>query len=193
MSLTLLASTVVRRLFNGMKSDWATAPSALRGDRPSAQVIPFQAAPEAPSRVMPAGLAETAQIQSFLQQDFGALGRTVALREPHDSARTGALDSLRAQFDNILDGALSSHRERSYQLEQLRVDLRDEDAEAAANPIARKARLALEHNQDRIAELQEQRRLTATDQGWFTAAAVAFDAGFQRGLRESSDILKLLA
>lgn len=193
MPLPMFLAGAITRGIDLMTSGWAARKAAPLEARPTAQVIPFAGQATTAERVLPAGLAETSQIQAFLQQDFGGQGRTVALRDPQERARAAALDGMRAQFDNILCCVVSSHREHNYKLEQLRVDLCDDEVESATNQIARKARLALAHNQERIDELEEQRRLAKTGQGWYGAAAIAFNSGFDRGMRECADILKLLA
>lgn len=194
MTISMLVAHAVQRGFKAVASKWAAQPVAQVAPAPSAQVIPMPMRPALQMERQPAqGLQESAQIQAFLGQNHEALGRAVALRDPTERARINTLGGLRARFDNTVCCVVSRHAEHVHELEKLRVDHRDDDENLAQTDIAKKARLALAHNRERIASLEEQRRLAMNGAGWFGAVVAEFNAGFDRGLGESEEIRNILS
>jgi hypothetical protein len=191
-------STLLKTGVKAVARRWqAEAVNALTPSQPSfANVVHLHpaaeqrvdaASPVRPETVaLPPAVQDDADVQNFLRQDHAEAGRVLAMREPNLEALERAQAVLLAGFDNILERLASRHVAHGERLAQLKADLGE-----GSPTMTEKLRMAIEHNQRRVGELHEQRRLAHEGAGWYLEAAVAHSAGFSRGLRQALDIDKL--
>ena len=128
-------------------------------------------------------------LQKYLTQDFTMFGFNDGYKYHSKINRDLVLESIKSKFVFLLEKKIELKK-----IEKLKLEYDLIDIDGVSEALTKKAELKMERLVDLILDLEQQKKLTESSNGWISSIVANYKLGFEQGVfsyNETNDFLNL--